>query len=221
MSGNTNVVKVRSRSSNLFIIAITFAGSLVPCVATVPIHEANKTNPYNLFPSQLTRVPWNLTYTAEYSGAMQQTFSGCNWIGPVKSGGQRSFLTSTPTGAPTQYFCGTTEPKQSLYPQSMLANGDTCTIRFTERITCTGWLLQQNSLPSIWTNDCDLVRLNSTVTGTLSLSVQAREPPFEHWPDTYNTTSSSAGISIAAKFVYSKPCNLPFPSNLTNCKGYC
>ena len=216
-----SVVNAKSRSPKLFIIAIAFAASLVSCVTAMSMHEDPKSKPYNLFPSQLTRIPWNLTYTGKYSGAMRQNISGCNWIGPDKGGGQRSFLTSTPTGSVTQYFCGTTEPKESLYPQSMLANGTTCTVRFTERITCTGWLLRQDSLPHIWTNECDLVRLQTNVTGTLSLIVQAREPPFEYWPDTYNATTSSLGIAITSSFVYSKPCNMPFPSNLTKCEGYC
>ena len=129
-------------------------------------------DPFLFFPPAMLPVkPAGWAYTGIYLGLK---ISGEYYMTPVDNGdnkviGYREYQTLenklfSQTVYGTSYLNGS-------FPQALI-NGTHCENPFVENLNCTGWIFEKlEGLNYKYDNACSMVRLNSTITGNLTMSV--------------------------------------------------
>ena len=102
------------------------------------------------------------------------------------------------TGDFNQTFYGVSYAN-SWYPQALI-NPETkeCENEFSETVNCTGWT---KSKTIQWDNRCSIVRINSTVTGEMALTIYASSSDSTR-PVYFSATTSISGIPVNMTVTY-------------------
>lgn len=89
--------------------------------------------------------------------------------------------------------------KNNSYPQASI-NPQTqeCVDAFTENINCTGWTSAEKTE---WDNRCSIVRLNSTITGEMALTLRTSTTVLTR-PVYFSGTTSISGVPINMTVIY-------------------
>ena len=89
--------------------------------------------------------------------------------------------------------------RNSTYPQALMnPKTQECENVFSEVVNCTNWA---NTDVIQWDSRCSIVRLNSTITGAMSLTIRASNSDLKH-PVYFTGTTYISGLSMNMTVTY-------------------
>lgn len=158
--------------------------------------------PFLFFPEMML-PPVGTTYNFTFDGLVGTwKISGVYTIEAVMDGESKAVVGyrnwQVYTGELNQTFYGVSYANSS-YPQALI-NPETgeCENVFSETVNCTGWT---KSTTLQWDNRCSIVRINSTVTGEMALTVYASSSDSTR-PVYFSGTTSISGIPVNMTVTY-------------------
>lgn len=173
--------------------------SLFLCIA---ILGQSNGDPFLFFPESML-PPIGTTYNFTFDGlAGTWNISGIYTVQAVTDDDGKTILGyrnwQLYTGDLNQTFYGVSY-KNNTYPQASI-NPQTqeCENVFSETVNCTGWTSTEKTE---WDNRCSIVRVNSSITGDMALTVQTSSTVLT-LPVYFRGTTSISGVPVNMTVIY-------------------
>lgn len=176
---------------------------MIALLLSIVIFSGINGDPFLFFPEHLL-PPIGTTYNYTFEGFVGTwKASGTYFVEPVTDSDMKIIVGyrnwQSYTGELTGIFYGISY-KNGTYPQALVnPNTQECENAFSEKINCTNWSSTMNTR---WDNECSIVRIDSPITGSMSLTLYTSSSDLKR-PVNFSGTTTISGSPVNMTVTYS------------------